>query len=310
VEDARFANDSSLIFCSIHIVHFMRTPQVFGVESPSYRGSIINEILRCPTVDQSSSCNCHVLVSKCNRYFQGVHCASIHSIQAHCLYPGCTGRASQKPCLAHKSLSNLVRSSSFINHIRSKALPPLPSCSLGEEGPLYTGAGSAWVSVALIAGVVGTILTFLGHCLDMWPCAWQLKHCRSLSSVFLSSLVRNAARLYCPLRGCIPPPLLLVVLTTSTSMASLFRHQLFPFPFKACSHLLHMSLRRNGLVKVALFSVYTAWCALATWYYPCNVCGWGCIRSTMAVARGRFNPLLNIRIVPCTSGSHPAHLRR
>jgi hypothetical protein len=144
----------------------------------------------------------------------------------------------------------------------------------------------------------------------MWPCAWQLKHRHSLSSVFLPSLVRNATRLYCPHRGCIPPPLPLAVLTTSTSMASSFRCQLFPFPFKACSHLLHVSLQRNRLVKVALFSAYATWCALAAWYHPCSVCGQGCVHSTMAVARGRFNPLLNIRIVPCASGSHPACLQR
>jgi hypothetical protein len=195
-------------------------------------------------------------MSKCNRYLQGIYCASIHLIQAHCSYPGCAGRAGQKPCSAHKSSSNLVRSSSFIDCIRSKALPSLPSCSLGEEGPLYAGTGSAWASVVLIAGVIGTALAFLGHCLDIWPCARQLKHRCSLSSVFLSSLVRNAARLYCPRRCCTPPPLLPVVLTASTSMVSSLRCQLFPFPFKACSHLLHVSFRRNGLAKVALFSMY------------------------------------------------------
>jgi hypothetical protein len=197
-------------------------------------------------------------MSKCNRYLQGIYCASIHSIQAHCLYPGCMGRASQKPCSAHKSSSNLVRSSSFIDRIRSKALPLLPSCSLSEEGLSYTGAGSAWASIVLIAGVVGTTLVFLGHCLDICPCVQQLKHRRSLSSIFLSSLVRNAARLYCPRRCYVPPPLLPVVLTASTSMASLLCRQLFPFPFKACSHLLHVSFRRNGLAKVALFSAYAA----------------------------------------------------
>jgi hypothetical protein len=180
-------------------------------------------------------------VSKCDRYLQGIYCTSIHSIQAHCSYPGCAGRAGQKPCSAHKSSSNLVRSSSFIDRIRSKALPPLPSCSLGEEGPSYAGAGSTGASVILIAGVVGIALPFLGHCLDIWPCVRQLKHRHSLSSVFRSSLVRNAAQLYCPRHCCVPPPLLPVVLTASTSMASLFCHQLFPLPFKACSHLLRVS---------------------------------------------------------------------
>jgi hypothetical protein len=195
-------------------------------------------------------------MSKCNRYLQGIYCASIHLIQAHCSYPGCTGRAGQKPCSAHKSSSNLVHSSSFIDCIRSKALPPLPSCSLGEEGPSYAGAGSTGASVVLIARVVGTAFPFLGHCLDIWPCARQLKHCHSLSSIFRSSLVRNAAQLYCPHCCCVPPPLLPVVLTASMSMVSSFCCQLFPLPFKACSHLLHVSFQRNGLANVALFSAY------------------------------------------------------
>jgi hypothetical protein len=156
-----------------------------------------------------------------------------------------------------------VHSSSFIDRIRSKAFPPLPPCSLGEAGPSYTGAGSAEASVILIARVVDVAFPFLGHCLDIWPCTQQLKHCCSLSSVFHSSLVRNAARLYCPRRCCVPSPLLPVVLTVSTSIASLFCHQLFPLPFKACSHLFRVSFQRNGLVNVALFSTYTMWCALA-----------------------------------------------
>jgi hypothetical protein len=39
-------------------------------------------------------------------------------------------------------------------------------------------------------------------------------------------------------------------------MALSFHRQLFPFPFKACSHLLRMLFQRNGLAKVALFSAY------------------------------------------------------
>jgi hypothetical protein len=147
-----------------------------------------------------------------------------------------------------------VHSSSFIDHIMSRAFPWLPPSSLGSEGPLYAGAGSVCASVVLIAGVVGTILTFLGHCLDIWPCTRQLKHHRSLSSIFLSSLVRNAAWLYYPCHGCIPLPLLPIMLTMSMSMASSLHRQLFPLPFKACSHLFLVSFWRNGLAKVALFS--------------------------------------------------------
>jgi hypothetical protein len=35
-ENAGFADDSSLIFCSIHVVYLAGSPQVFGIESPSY----------------------------------------------------------------------------------------------------------------------------------------------------------------------------------------------------------------------------------------------------------------------------------
>ena len=198
----------------------------------------------------------------------------------------------------------------FIEHIRSRAAPPLPLCSSGTMGPSYAGAGSAEASIARIVGAADVVLPFLGHCLDMWPCAQQLKHRRSLSNVFHSSLVRNAVRLYCPRGCCAPPPLLPAVLTASTSIASSFRHQLFPLPFKACSHLFRPSCHRNGLANVALFSTYAAWCALADWYHCCSVCGRGCVRSTIAVASGRFNPLWNISIVPCASGSHPARSRR
>jgi hypothetical protein len=156
-----------------------------------------------------------------------------------------------------------VHSLSFIDHIRSRAAPPPPLCSSVVVGPSYAGAGSAEASVAQMIGAANVVLPFLGHCLDMWPCARQLKHWRSLSNVFRSSLVRNSARLYCP-RGCwVPPPLLLAVLTTSTSIALSFRRQLFPLPFKACSHLFLPSFRRNGLANVALFSAYAVWCALA-----------------------------------------------
>jgi hypothetical protein len=152
-----------------------------------------------------------------------------------------------------------VRSSSFIDCMRSKAAPPPLPCSPGVAGPSYAGAGSVTVvaSVAQMVGVVVVAFPFLGHYLDICPCARQLKHRRSLSSVFCSSLVRNAARLYCPC-GCWAPLLLVpVVSTASTSMASSFRHQLFPLPFRACSHLF-LSCRRNGLANVALFSVYAA----------------------------------------------------
>jgi hypothetical protein len=198
-------------------------------------------------------------MSKCNRYLQSVHCASVHSIQSHCSYPGCSGRANQKPCSAHKLSSNLVRSSSFIARIRSRAAPPPFPCSPDVVGPSYAGAGSVTVaaSVVRIVGVAVVAFPFLGHCLDICPCARQLKHRCSLSSIFRSSLVRKAVQLYCP-RGCWAPLLLVpVVSTASTSIASSFRRQLFPLPFKACSHLF-LSCRRNGLANVALFSAYAA----------------------------------------------------
>ena len=150
-----------------------------------------------------------------------------------------------------------MRSSSFIDHIRSRVVPPPLPCSPDVVGPSYAGAGSVTVaaSVVRIVGAAVVVFPFLGHCLDMCPCARQLKHRRSLSNVFRSSLVRNAARLYCP-RDCWAPLLLVpVVSTASTSIASSFRRQLFPFPFKACFHLF-LSCRRNGLANVALFSVY------------------------------------------------------
>jgi hypothetical protein len=178
-------------------------------------------------------------VSKCNRYLQSVHCTSIHLIQSHCSYPGCSGRAGQKPCSAHKSSSSLVRSSLFIDHIRSKVAPPPLPCSPDDVvGPSYAGAGSVIVvaSVARIVGAVVVAFPFFGHCFDICPCARQLKHRRSLSSIFHSSLVRNAALLYCP-RGCWAPLLAPAVSTASTSIASSLCHQLFPLPFKACSHL-------------------------------------------------------------------------
>jgi hypothetical protein len=194
---------------------------------------------------------------KCNRYLQGVYCASVHSIQSHCSYPGCSGRADQKPCSAHKSSSNLVRSSSFIDCIRSRAAPPPLPCSPDIVGPSYAGAGSVTVA-ALVAQMVGAaviVFPFLGHCFDMCPCARQLKHWCSLSSVFCSSLVRNVAQLFCP-RDCWNPLLLVpVVSTASTSIASSFRRQLFPLLFNACSHLF-LLCRRNGLANVALFSAY------------------------------------------------------
>jgi hypothetical protein len=148
-----------------------------------------------------------------------------------------------------------VRSSSFIDRIRSRAAPPLPPCSSGVVGLSYTGAGSVEASVAQIVRVADVAFPFFGHCLDMCPCARQLKHQRSLSNVFHSSLVRNAARLYCP-RGCYIPFLPVPVASiASTSIASSFRRQLLPLPFKACSHLF-LSCRRNGLANVALFSAY------------------------------------------------------
>jgi hypothetical protein len=198
VQNAGLANDSSLVLCSVHIIHLAGLPQIFGIEPPLYHHSIVNEILSCATVNQGFSCNHRTRMSKCNRYLQGVYCASVHSIQAHCLYPGCSGRASQKPCSVHKLSSNLVRSSSFIDHIRSRALPPLFSCSLDEEGPSYAGAGSTCASVILMVGVGGVVLPFLGHCFNIWPCAWQLKQRCSLSNVFLSSLVRNAVTVRSP----------------------------------------------------------------------------------------------------------------
>jgi hypothetical protein len=152
-----------------------------------------------------------------------------------------------------------VRSSSFIDRIRSKAAPPPLLCSLDVVGPSYAGAGSIIVvaSVARMVGVAVVVFPFFGHCLDICPCARQLKHRRSLSSVFRSSLVRNAVQLYCP-RGCWDPLLFVpMVSTASTSMASSFHRQLFPLPFKACSHLF-LSCRRNGLANVALFSMYAA----------------------------------------------------
>jgi hypothetical protein len=155
-----------------------------------------------------------------------------------------------------------VHSSSFIDHIRSRAAPPLPPCSSGEVGLSYAGAGSVEGSVARIVGAVDVVFPFFGHCLDMCPCVRQLKHRHSLSNVLRSSLVRNAAQLYCAHGCCIPLLLVPVVSTTSTSIASSFCRQLFPLPFKACSHLF-LSCRRNGLANVALFSTYAAWCALA-----------------------------------------------
>jgi hypothetical protein len=152
---------------------------------------------------------------------------------------------------------------SFIDRIRSKAAPPPPFCSSGEVGPSYAGAGSTEVSVARIVGTADVVLPFLGHCLDMWPCAQQLKQRHSLSNVFHSSLVRNAAQLYCPCGCCVPFLLLPAVLTASTSIALSFRRQLFPLPFKACSHLFRLSFRRNRLANIALFSTYAAWCTLA-----------------------------------------------
>jgi hypothetical protein len=148
-----------------------------------------------------------------------------------------------------------VRSSSFIDRIRSRAAPPPLPCSPDVVGPSYAGAGSvtAAASVAQMVGAATAAFPFLGHCLDICPCARQLKHRRSLSSTFHSSLVRNAVRLYCP-RGCWAPLLFVpMVSTASTSIASSFHRQLFPLPFKACSHLF-LSCRRNGLANVALFS--------------------------------------------------------
>jgi hypothetical protein len=152
-----------------------------------------------------------------------------------------------------------VRSSSFIDHIRSKVAPPPLPCSPDVVGPSYAGAGSvtAVASVARMVGAVVVAFPFFGHCLDICPCARQLKHRRSLRSIFHSSLVRNAVRLYCP-RGCWAPLLLVpVVSIASTSIALSFCRQLFPLPFKACSHLF-LSCRRNGLANVALFSAYAA----------------------------------------------------
>ena len=152
-----------------------------------------------------------------------------------------------------------MRSSSFIDRIRSRATPPPLPCPSPAAGPSYAGAGSGVVvaSVARMVGAAVAAFPFFGHCFDICPCARQLKHRRSLSSVFRSSLVRNAARLYCP-RACWLPRLVdPVVSTASTSIASSFRRQLFPLPFKACSHLF-LSCRRNGLANVALFSAYAA----------------------------------------------------
>jgi hypothetical protein len=152
-----------------------------------------------------------------------------------------------------------VHSSSFIDRIKSRVAPPPLPCSPGVVGPSYAGAGSVTVaaSVARMVGAAVVVFPFLGHCLDICPYVRQLKHRCSLSSVFRSSLVRNAAQLYC-LCGCWVPLLLIpVVSTASTSIASSFRRQLFPLPFRACSHLF-LSCRRNGLANVALFSAYAA----------------------------------------------------
>ena len=152
-----------------------------------------------------------------------------------------------------------MRSSSFIDRIRSKAAPPPLPCPPDMVGSSYAGAGSVTVaaSVAQIVGAAVVVFPFLGHCLDMCPCPQQLKHRRSLSSTFRSLLVRNAIRLYCPHGSWDPLLFVPVVSTVSTSMASSFRRQLFPLPFKACSHLF-LSCRRNGLANVALFSAYAA----------------------------------------------------
>jgi hypothetical protein len=94
LKHTRFANNPLLVFSSIHIVYFSWLPQFFGVESPLHSHLIVNEILCCSAVDEGLSYNHCTLTCKCNRYFQGIYCASVHSIQVHCSYPGCSGRAS------------------------------------------------------------------------------------------------------------------------------------------------------------------------------------------------------------------------
>jgi hypothetical protein len=51
MENAGLANDPSLIFCPIHIVHLVGSPQVFGIEPLSYCSPIVNEVFHCATVN-------------------------------------------------------------------------------------------------------------------------------------------------------------------------------------------------------------------------------------------------------------------